>query len=96
MALKCVVFEGDIMCNFSTGKACSFVGGQCHPAVEACEGCDSIREIGEYDYCSLYGSPDGKWAYGKCPSASHIKEDTPVAAKKLNPLKASKRGISQG
>jgi hypothetical protein len=38
-------------------------------------------------------NPAGKWAVGGCFIATHIKR-TMVEKKKVNPLKASKRGAS--
>jgi len=58
-----------------------------------CEGCNKVttNTAGE-KLCLVFPSPDAKWRFGNCPMASHlvvvVKKD-----KKLNPIKASKRGV---
>jgi hypothetical protein len=57
------------------------------PVVEKCGNCEKISE----GFCSVYVNPAGKWAVGGCFIATHIKK-LAVEKKKVNPIKASKRG----
>jgi hypothetical protein len=46
-------------------------------------------------YCKTYSEPALKWAKGSCNFATHIKKEVKEDNFKLNPLKASKRNVSQ-
>jgi hypothetical protein len=46
-------------------------------------------------YCKTYCEPTLKWAKGPCNFATHIKKVVAEDNFKLNPLKASKRNVSQ-
>jgi hypothetical protein len=46
-------------------------------------------------YCKTYCEPSIKWAKGPCNFATHIKKEVKEDNFKLNPLKASKRNVSQ-
>jgi len=59
------------------------------PVIEKCGNCEKIKD----GFCTVYVNPAGKWAVGGCFIATHIKR-TMVEKKKVNPLKASKRGAS--
>jgi hypothetical protein len=77
------------------GKAgCSFSGGRCQPVIEQCEGCAQINEYPEGRFCATFGNPEAKWTLGRCNFATHIKDEKQVE-KKVNPLKASKRGAGK-
>ena len=80
-------------CIFMTKRGCTYNGGTCHPIVDSCNGCSRVVEYPSGLYCTAYSEPALKWVNGSsCSLASHVKRDNGTAeAKKLNPLKASKR-----
>jgi hypothetical protein len=43
-------------------------------------------------YCRAYAFPAAKWRNGKCNLADHLATQIKKDTKKVNPLKASKRG----
>ena len=61
--------------------------------VEACNGCKRIQE--DTNVCGVYSAPVFRWSFGICPMATHKKVEEKVDDKKVNPLKASKRGGKQ-
>lgn len=71
---------------------------------EECKGCNHVRDdglpfpdsTGELG-CSKYTDPSVQWKYGrKCVGRTHNLAITAKGDdKKLNPLKASKRGVKQ-
>jgi hypothetical protein len=75
-------------------KGCSFNGGRCHTVFEQCEGCGKIKEYTGGQFCTTFGNPEAKWALGRCNFATHVKGEKQVE-KKINPLKASKRGAGK-
>lgn len=77
-------------CAFMNKEGCSFNGGTCHPAIEACQGCDRTTTQGDLVYCNSYPDPAAKWMHGPCNFATHVKAETKMEVK-INPLKASKR-----
>lgn len=64
------------------------------PVVEPCDGCARIFEFNDDMYCQTYPTPAAKWRLGKCNFATHVKEAVAIDQVKLNPLKASKRGMA--
>lgn len=75
-------------CSFAKASGCSYIGTSCAQVIEKCIGCSRIVD----NFCSTYPDPVLKWAYGyQCPMATHIKKEA-VEVKKMNPLKASKKG----
>jgi len=65
------------------------------PIVEQCiageKCCSKVVVEGEKSFCKSYAFPTAKWKNGNCNMADHLiieKKDS----KKVNPLKASKRG----
>jgi hypothetical protein len=95
--MKCVTVRAELdnaECPFMTKKGCSYNGGSCNPVVEDCTGCNRIVQMNGQGYCSSFPDPPKKWSNGVCNLASHIsKEKARETIKKLNPLKASKRGL---
>lgn len=78
-----------------------------HPIHEKCVGCDCIRVAKENgiedvkaEYCQAYAKPELWWRKHPavegtdffCPKATHLEQIEPKIFKKLNPIKASKRG----
>ena len=62
------------------------------PIVDSCEGCERVEEINKNKYCSKYADPSFHWENNLgCSFATHVKRETNVAKKIVNPLKASKR-----
>ncbi|MBN2642837.1 MAG: PxxKW family cysteine-rich protein [Victivallales bacterium] len=74
-------------------KGCSYMGGSCKPIVEQCAGCAKITEVEGVSYCLCFPEPESKWLNGTCTMATHVKRDVEQIKKKINPLKASKKGI---
>ena len=82
-------------CAFMTGKGCGYNGGVCHEIVEACKGCNRATQIAAGWYCGACPDPAVKWKSGKCNLATHIVAAVTTAKAKINPLKASKRGMGK-
>ena len=80
-------------CFLMKSNGCSFVGGSCKTVVESCEGCAKIVAYNDENYCSCFPDPSVKWQNGTCNMATHVKRDVEQIKKKINPLKASKKGI---
>jgi RNA polymerase subunit RPABC4/transcription elongation factor Spt4 len=59
------------------------------PILEKCKGCKKVTEDG---FCMVYDNPEAKWSVGGCFIATHISKEKSFMAKKMNPLKASKKG----
>ncbi len=80
-------------CFLMKANGCSFTGGSCKPIIEKCDGCNKITEVDNVKYCLSYPDPESRWIAGTCNLATHIKRDVEQIKKKINPLKASKKGI---
>ena len=91
--MVCQTIKTGQECIFMGKNGCTYNGGTCHPIVEQCKGCDRIREYPTGLYCDSYSEPRLKWASGTCNLATHTKkiQSNNGTAKKINPLKASKR-----
>lgn len=57
--------------------------------------CDGCKKIDKDNTCSVYTSPIGKWSVGGCYIHTGVKRIEAGSDRKINPIKASKRGISQ-
>lgn len=80
-------------CAFMTKKGCSYNGGVCYEIVEKCSGCSRSAQFSSGWYCTSFPEPSRKWNSGHCNMATHVSLATETASgKKINPLKASKRG----
>jgi hypothetical protein len=84
--MKCSTVKRDQECFLASSKGCTANAKQCYPVIKACSGCDRI----ENDYCRVYANPEVVWEMGYCPMNTHTTADK-AAAKKANPLKASKK-----
>jgi len=95
--MVCQTIKAGAECIFMGKNGCTYNGGQCHPIVEECKGCDRIVEYPTGLYCNSYSEPRLKWVSGSCNFASHIKkvQSNNGVVKKLNPLKASKRNSAR-
>ena len=93
--MVCQTVKVGAECIFMKKTGCSYNGGRCYPIVESCKGCDRVAEFEAGSYCKTYCEPSTKWTKGPCNFATHIKKEVKEDNFKLNPLKASKRGISQ-
>lgn len=80
-------------CFLMKASGCSFFGGSCKPVIDKCEGCAKIITYNSENYCSSFPDPASRWQNGTCNMATHIKRDVEQIKKKINPLKASKKGI---
>ncbi|MCK5680163.1 PxxKW family cysteine-rich protein [bacterium] len=80
-------------CFLMKSSGCSFADGSCNPIVDKCEGCAKITDFDDKKYCLSYPDPEIRWIAGTCNLATHIKRDVEQIKKKINPLKASKKGI---
>lgn len=89
--MVCATVKEGSECLFMGKKGCQFNGGNCHPIVEQCEGCQKIKEFPAGIYCLSFPEPATKWRVGNCSMASHLKVSKAKGNGKLNPLKASKR-----
>lgn len=69
------------------GKSCSKVDIET-PFTTPTMGCDDSLK----HYCKTYAFPSAKWRIGNCNMADHLEIETKKDTKKVNPLKASKRG----
>lgn len=59
--------------------------------VEQCEGCAHVTVSGDTKFCDAYNNPAAKWMAGQCNLGTHVQRKAGEAAKKVNPLKASKK-----
>ena len=90
--MVCQTVKEGTECIFMGKNGCNYNGGQCHPIVDQCQGCDRAVEYAAGFYCNSYSEPRLKWLSGTCNLATHVKKTlNSNEAKKLNPLKASKR-----
>ena len=80
-------------CFLMKANGCSFADGSCKPIIDKCEGCAKISVVDEKNYCICFPDPENRWSSGTCTMATHIKRDVEQIKKKINPLKASKKGI---
>lgn len=92
--MLCQTVKPGVECIFMKKSGCSYNGGQCHPIVEQCEGCQRVMEFSTGKYCLSFTEPRLKWNPSVCSLATHVKRDYKVSARKINPLKASKRSMS--
>ncbi|MBN2333057.1 MAG: PxxKW family cysteine-rich protein [Deltaproteobacteria bacterium] len=79
-------------CFLMKPAGCSYKDGECHPVVEQCEGCAKVVTVEDTTYCLTFPNPAAKWKSGICVMATHVKRNVEEIKKKINPLKASKRG----
>jgi len=87
----CQTVREGMNCSFMSKSGCKYIGGSCKAIIDQCEGCNKFVEVTLGKYCTIYPEPEGRWAYGICPTATHMKKEVKEAVQKLNPLKASKR-----
>ena len=94
--MVCQTVKEGTECIFMGKNGCNYNGGQCHPVVEQCQGCDRAVEYASGIYCNSYSEPRLKWLSDSCKLATHIKKNqNNNGSKKLNPLKASKRNSTR-
>ncbi len=91
--MRCTSVKPGVECAFMTAKGCAHKGGICHQIVEQCNGCGRQGQFGSGWYCTSCPEPSTKWRNGICNLATHVAAGGSAAdSKKVNPLKASKRG----
>ena len=93
--MVCTTLKPNKECKFMSKTGCKYKGGACKPIVEQCEGCERIEVFNEVKYCKVYPDPSLKWRAGLCNFATHKKPEFVEQSKKINPLKASKRGAGR-
>jgi len=89
--MVCTTVRKGQECPFMLAEGCSYNGGICHEIVEKCNGCNRGTEYSAGWFCTACPDPSLKWKVGNCNLATHVTTTT-TATKKVNPLKASKRG----
>ena len=89
--MVCASVKEGTECLFMDKKGCQFNGGNCHPIVEQCEGCQKTKEFSAGNFCLSFPDPAVKWRLGDCSMATHLKASKAKGNGKINPLKASKR-----
>lgn len=90
--MVCITVKEGLECSFMKKNGCQFNGGNCHPIVEQCGGCQKVIEGPSGNYCMIFPDPIIKWRLGNCNMATHIIASIEKKSVKINPLKASKRG----
>jgi hypothetical protein len=88
----CTTVRKNVECQFMDVDGCSYNGGNCHEAIEQCLGCSRRSEYPSGWYCTACPDPSLKWKNGKCNLATNIVAEKTAKKRKINPLKASKRG----
>lgn len=68
-------------------------GNAAHKIAEQCVGCAHVQEIGDAKFCKAYADPASKWQFGSCNLGTHVVRKLGGEAKKVNPLKASKKAM---
>jgi hypothetical protein len=94
--MECTLVKPGYDCSFMNASGCGFgaTSETCHTIVDQCEGCDRIHDWPGGRYCTSFAKPAAKWAQGMCNFATHAKIETAKSKKKVNPLKAAKKGMS--
>jgi len=85
--------EVDIAKIIAAANEKTFSGSPAYVIVEKCVGCHNVIENDGKSYCKSYKDPASKWAFGQCNLGTHIVRKA-EEAKKVNPLKASKKAMS--
>jgi hypothetical protein len=90
----CTTIRDGVECAFMKKNGCSYNAGACLEIIEACKGCKRSVEFSSGWYCGICPDPSKKWKLSKCNVATHVSDDSSKnkAKRKINPLKASKRG----
>ena len=94
--LSCNTVKQGKDCVFMKKNGCSYNGGNCHPVVENCDDCSNIETFEQGNFCRVYAEPALKWNAGFCNMSTNSNgkdSETDSKAKKINPLKASKRSM---
>ena len=89
--MVCTTVKEGVECFFMNKNGCQFNGGNCHPIIDQCDGCQRISEVPAGKYCLNFPEPATKWRVGSCNMATHVKVSNGQTNGKINPLKASKR-----
>ena len=89
----CSTIKPGKTCVFMKKSGCGYNCGQCHPVVDDCQECGNVEALPHGSFCRVYAEPSLKWMQGSCNMSTNGngKDEKEAVAKKLNPLKASKR-----
>jgi len=82
-------------CFLMRSAGCSAKYGECYPIIDKCQGCAKVVDVEGQKYCLTYPYPEAKWQSGICVMATHVKRNVEEIKQKINPLKASKRGVNR-
>jgi len=91
--MVCQTIKEGADCFFMSQSGCQFNGGSCHEIIEQCDGCQKIQELSAGKFCISFPDPTIKWRSGICSMATHVIASKDNGNGKINPLKASKRGV---
>ena len=58
--MQCKTMKPGMECIFMKKSGCSYNGGQCHPIVEQCEGCQRVMELETGKMCLSFTDPGYK------------------------------------
>ena len=84
--------ETDISRIIAAAGEKTFSGAQAYLIVDQCRGCANVVEHEGNTYCRSYKDTKAKWMFGSCNLGSHVVRKV-EEAKKINPLKASKKAM---
>ena len=84
--------DKDIAKILAAANEKTFSGAPAFVTVEKCEGCNNTLEHDGKLYCKSYKDPAAKWMFGQCNLATHVTRKA-EEARKINPLKASKKAM---
>ena len=87
--------EKDIARILAAANEKTFSGSPAYAAVENCTGCANIIEHDGKSFCKTYKDTAAKWMFGQCNLATHVSRKA-EEARKINPLKASKKAMKGG
>ncbi len=88
------VKKGQVCVHMNKTHGCAATSkGMCFAVCSQCEGCENQTRSNTNlrMYCDVYAKPRAMWNRGDCPMATHLHVEE-TKKKKINPIKASKRG----
>jgi len=89
------VKKGHVCVHMNKTRGCvATPEGRCFTSTYQCAGCEyETRQDNNRLYCDVYARPRMNWNRGVCPMATHVIIEKEKTKKRINPLKASKRGV---
>ena len=93
--MLCATTKKGFECSFMKKGGCIHApANDCHEIVPQCEGCAHVFTLGAKKYCKAHTEPAAKWKFGPCNLGTHVVRKLGDVAKKVNPLKASKKAAA--